>query len=105
MDAAKRKRLEAKGWKSGTVAEFLDLSPEESALIEIRLALSQQLKAKRQARQLTQEELAGLISSSQSRVAKAEAGDTSVTLDLLIRTLLALGSTQKDIARAIAGTR
>lgn len=40
---AKRSRLEANGWKVGTVAEFLDLAPEESALIETKLALSRRL--------------------------------------------------------------
>ena len=40
MDEEKKKRLEAKGWKVGTVAEFLELTPEEAMLFEIKLALS-----------------------------------------------------------------
>jgi len=41
MNQAKKKRLEKKGWRLGTVAEFLDLTPDESAYIEMKIALSQ----------------------------------------------------------------
>lgn len=102
MDQAKRERLEAKGWKVGTVAEFLELSPEESALVEIRLALSRSLRERR-ARQMTQAELAQKIQSSQPRVAKAEGGDKSVSLDLLLRAILATGATPTDIGNVISG--
>ena len=70
MDKAKRKRLEAKGWKVGTAGEFLGLSPEETRYIELKLALSEHLRRRRVRRKLTQEQLAKLLSSSQSRVAK-----------------------------------
>jgi len=50
---------------------------------------------------LTQTELAKHLGSSQSRVAKLEAGDTSVSLDLLIRGLLAVGASRKDVAQAL----
>ena len=33
MDLAKRQRLEAAGWKIGTVAEFLELTPVESKIV------------------------------------------------------------------------
>ena len=102
MRNQKKKRLESKGWKVGTPAEFLDLTPEESAYIELKLILSKTLREKRQKSALTQVELAHLIESSQSRVAKMEAGDPSVTLDLLIHSLLALGATRLDLARVIA---
>jgi hypothetical protein len=39
MDSKKRERLEAKGWKIGDAADFLELTPEESAIVEMRLAL------------------------------------------------------------------
>ncbi len=103
MEPAKRQKLEAAGWKVGTVAEFLDLSPEEEAIIEIRLSLSKSLKKFRQQQQLSQQKLADNISSSQSRVAKMEASDPSVSIDLLIKSLLALGATREDIALAISG--
>ena len=102
MREAKRQRLEAKGWRVGTVEEFLQLSPEESAYVELRLKLSDGLKERRQQQNLTQVDLAKLVKSSQSRVAKMEAGDPSVSLDLLIRSLLALGASSRDLARIIA---
>jgi DNA-binding XRE family transcriptional regulator len=101
MDKAKRKRLEAKGWKVGTTSEFLGLSPEEARYIELKLALSEHLRRRRVRRKLTQEQLAKLLSSSQSRVAKMESGDPSVSLDLLIRSLLALGTSERDLAKVI----
>jgi hypothetical protein len=104
MDKAKRERLEAEGWKVGSVAEFLELTPEEVALIEIKLALSRSLRERRE-KQMTQAELAKRIESSQPRIAKAEGGDKSVSIDLLLRAILATGATPKDIGRIIAGIR
>ena len=101
VKAAKRKKLEANGWKVGSAAEFLDLSDEEVAYIELKLELAKRLKAARIRCRLTQKELAMRIDSSQSRVAKMEVGDRSVSLDLLIKSLLALGVTNEDIGKAI----
>ncbi|MEX1138486.1 MAG: helix-turn-helix transcriptional regulator [Bacteroidota bacterium] len=102
MKSAKRRRLEAKGWKFGTVQEFLNLSEEEAAYIELKLALSKNLQAVRRKKNLTQHELARRLKSSQSRVAKMEAGDPSVSLDLLIRSLLALGASRKHLAQMLS---
>lgn len=102
MDKAKRKRLESKGWKVGTVEEFLGLSPEESAYIELKLKLSESLKRYREEKNLTQSQLAQIVGSSQSRVAKMEVGDPSVSVDLLIRSLFALGVSKKEMGRIIA---
>ncbi len=101
MDEAKRKRLEEKGWKVGTVADFLELTPEETALIEIKLALSRNLKERRQ-KSMTQIELAEKLHSSQPRIAKAENGDASVSIELLIRAILATGATPQEIGQVIA---
>jgi DNA-binding XRE family transcriptional regulator len=103
MELTKRQKIEAAGWKVGTAADLLQLSPEEVDIIEIRLSLSRSLKQLRKDKQLSQQELAKDISSSQSRVAKMEAGDPSVSIDLLIRSLLSLGAARKDIALAISG--
>lgn len=97
-------RLEAAGWTVGNASDFLGLSPEETAFIELKLALSKRLKQQRESQQLTQQALAKRIKSSQSRVAKMEAGDPSVSLDLLVRTLLSAGATAQDIAEAIQNT-
>ena len=102
MRKAKRTRLEKKGWKVGTVRDFLGLSDEEAAYVELRFRLATTLRTQRQKKRLSQSELAKRIGSSQSRVAKMEAGDPSVSLDLLIRSLLALGATSRDLARAIS---
>jgi ribosome-binding protein aMBF1 (putative translation factor) len=102
MDAKKRKRLAAAGWQVGSVAEFLDLSAEEAQLVEMRLALSESLKARRTRAHLSQSALAKRLGSSQSRVAKMEAADATVSLDLLIRGLLALGATPREVAAALS---
>ena len=95
------KRVNALGWKDGTVAEFLGLTPQESALIEIKLALSRKLRERREKR-MTQAQLAKEIQSSQSRIAKAETGDKSVSIELLVRAMLATGATPKEIGKTIA---
>lgn len=102
MNRAQWKRLQAKGWKEGSVADFLDLTPEETAFVEIKLRLSDAVRSLRRKSDLTQVQLAERLGSSQSRVAKIEAGDPSVSLDLLTRSMLALGASKKDIARALA---
>ena len=102
MDKRKKKKLAGKSWKGGTVAEFLGLSAEESAYIEMKLALSEKLKERRLLKKLTQAQLAKAIDSSQSRVAKMEAGDPTVSIDLLVKSLLALGVTRKELGRTIS---
>ena len=101
MKATTRKKLEKNGWKIGTPAELLGLSPEEVEYIEVKLALSRALRRQRLKHKLTQVQAAKRLNSSQSRVAKMEAGDPSVSIDLLIRSLLALGATTKTVARSI----
>ena len=102
MDKRKKERLAKKGWKTGSVAEFLDLSAEESAYIEMKLALSEKLRERRRRKKLTQAALAKAIESSQSRVAKMEAGDPTVSLDLLVKSLLALGVSKKELGQTIS---
>lgn len=102
MDKAKSKRLEAKGWKVGTIDEFLGLTAEETAYLEVKLALSRKIRELRREKKLTQVQVAKLLKSSQSRVAKIEAGYATVSLDLLIRSLIALGASRRDLGRFIA---
>jgi len=102
MKLEKRKQLEAAGWKVGTVREFLDLTDEEAALIELKLDLARAVKAERIRRKMTQDELGRLLGSGQSRVAKMEAGDPSVSIDLLVRSLLRMGATRRDLARHLS---
>ena len=102
MNKSKRANLAKKGWKLGSADEFLKLSAEEAAYIELKLALSEKLKEKRLRKKLTQAELARLIHSSQSRIAKMEAGDPTVSVDLLVKSLLALGVSRKELGRSIS---
>jgi DNA-binding XRE family transcriptional regulator len=101
METSKRQQLEAKGWTVGDAADFLALTPEESLMVEMRLALSRRLKDRRK-QSMTQAELAMKIGSSQPRVAMAENGDLSVSIELLIRSLLATGVTAQEIGQIIA---
>lgn len=105
MKAAKRKRLAAAGWVVGDAKQFLRLTDEEAEFVELKLALVDGLKQRRLEQSLTQKELAHRLASSQSRVAKMEAGDGSVSLDLLVRSLFALGATRREIAQMVAGRR
>jgi len=104
MREQKKRRLEAAGWKIGTASELLGLSADEEAYIEIRLRLAKGLKNRRLKRRVTQTELAQAIHSSQSRIAKMEAGDPTVSIDLLIRTLLALGVSSGELGDMISGS-
>ena len=101
MDKRKKAKLAKKGWTVGSAAEFLDLSAEESAYLEMKLALSEKLKEKRIRKRLTQKQLADALESSQSRIAKMEAGDRSVSLDLLVKSLLAIGVSKKELGKTI----
>ncbi len=101
MTKAKIKKLEAKGWKVGSAEDFLGLSTEEAVYVEVKLAFSDLLRKLREDQKLTQIAAAKRLHSSQSRVAKMEAGDPSVSLDLLVRSLLALGASNIDLAKAI----
>jgi DNA-binding XRE family transcriptional regulator len=98
MNTKKRQKLEKAGWKVATAEAFLNLSKEEVLLMELKLALVGEIRKKRRSKSLTQSQLADLINSSQSRIAKMEAGDPSVSTDLLLRTLFALGRSTDQIA-------
>ena len=102
MRASTTKRLKAAGWNVGTVKDFLKLSNEEAALVEVKLALVAAVKQARRKRGLSQTELALRMRSSQSRVAKIETGDPSVSIDLIVRALLATGATRRELQRAFA---
>jgi predicted XRE-type DNA-binding protein len=100
MDKRKKKILESKGYKIGSTEDFLGLSKEESEYIELKLSLSQELAQQRKQKKLTQIQLAKMLKSSQSRVAKMECGDPTVSLDLLVKSLLAIGVSKESIAKA-----
>jgi DNA-binding XRE family transcriptional regulator len=102
MESKKRKRLEAAGWRIGSAAEFLGLNDEEATIVELKLGLADAVKENRMRHRLTQEQLGKLLGSSQSRVAKIEAADSSVSIDLMVRSLLRMGASRKEVASYIA---
>ena len=104
MRTGKLKRLQAAGWKAGSVQEFLGLNDQEAALVELKLALVTAVREARRKHGLSQSDLAQRMHSSQSRVAKIETGDQSVSLDLIVRALFAAGATRRELQRAFAET-
>jgi ribosome-binding protein aMBF1 (putative translation factor) len=101
MKKEKIKNLEKKGWKVGTVSEFLNLSREEEEYIEMKLTLAHYFQELRKKKNLTQLQVAAKIKSSQSRVAKIEHAESSVSLDLIVRSIIALGSSKKEIGKVM----
>lgn len=101
MNNAQKARLKNAGWRIGTAEEFLGLSRDEALLVEMKLALGEILRRHRVSRHLTQEALAEKLGSSQSRIAKLEAGARGGTLDLLFRALFVTGLKPDDIFREI----
>jgi len=102
MQEAKQNRLESAGWRVGDTADFLELSAEETAFVELKLALADCLRETRRQQCWTQGQVARRLGSSQSRVAKMEAADASVSLDLLVRALMTLGVSRAEVGRVIA---
>jgi DNA-binding XRE family transcriptional regulator len=105
MRADKRKRLEAAGWRVGDAKDFLGLDEVDAQLVEMKLTLARKLRELRQQFEITQAELAKRLGSSQSRIAKIEAGDPSVSMELLMRSLLAAGANRSEIAKSLASRR
>ncbi|MBA3887795.1 MAG: helix-turn-helix domain-containing protein [Acidobacteria bacterium] len=101
MRAAKRRNLERAGWTVGDAGDFLALSVDERRFVEVKLALADGLRRRREQLRLTQTEAARRVGSSQSRVAKMEAADRSVSTDLLLKSLFRLGASPRDVARLL----
>lgn len=105
MRNSKRTKLERGGFKVSSVQEFLGLSDQEMALIDLKVRLVEMLRVVRQSKGVTQHELATRLGSSQSRVAKMEAGGVEVSLDLICKSLFALGVSPRAIGKTIAAPR
>jgi DNA-binding XRE family transcriptional regulator len=104
MDEQKRKRLEAAGWAVGDASDFLGLTPVEAELVELKTKLALFAKEQRKVSNMSQDALAKMMGSSQSRVAKIESGDPTVSLDLIVRALLTSGVTREELAEVIMGS-
>jgi len=101
MEQTKIERLKAEGWEVGNTSDFLGLTPEELAFIDLKIALIKRLKQLRISQNISQESLAEKIKSSQAKVDKIEAGDRSVSVDLILKTMFSLGATNQDIVEAL----
>ena len=101
MNAAKRKKLEKAGWSVGSASDFLELSEAESTVVEIKIGLTKLLKDQRKRKRVTQIELAKRIGSSQSRIAKIESADRSVSIKLIVKSLVSLGASLNEIGGTI----
>jgi Helix-turn-helix len=101
MSTLLEKKLQGTDWQIGDAADFLQLSVEESALIDIRLSLAQAAKQSRVQHALPQTELAKRMKSNQSHITKIESADPSVSIDLMVRALLASGAGRADVVRAL----
>ena len=102
MKSKRRKELEAKGWKFGGVEDFLGLTEEELEYIEVKITLGEMVKDYREKKGLTQVAAAEILNSSQSRLSKIETADPTVSIDLQIKSLLALGASKQEIGQKIA---
>lgn len=91
MNAAKRKALEAAGWKVGDAADFLEMSDEERQLLDARVALALAIRQQREAHHLSQKQLGAKLKTSQPRVAKIERAASDVSIDQLVRAFTAAG--------------
>jgi predicted XRE-type DNA-binding protein len=100
--ADRRKKLERSGWVVGDADDFLGLSADERRFVQVKLALADGLRHRREQLGLTQVQVAERFGSSQSRVAKMEAADRTVTTDLLLKSLFRLGASPRDVARLLA---
>jgi len=102
MKPDKRRKLETAGWRVGDARDLLGLTSGEAEFVEIKLALARRLRELRKEHAWTQAELAERLGSSQSRVAKMEAADSTVSVDLLVRSLLAAGANRREVGRVVA---
>ncbi|MCC7473790.1 MAG: XRE family transcriptional regulator [Pirellulales bacterium] len=91
MDTAKRKAIEAAGWKVGDAADFLEMDSEERQLLDARVKLALAIRQQRQAHGLTQKDLSSKLKTTQPRVAKIERAASDVSMDQLIRAFAAAG--------------
>jgi predicted XRE-type DNA-binding protein len=105
MNADRKKRLEAAGFKFGTVGELFNLSEAEELLVEVKVALAEAIRELREVRSLSQADLARLIGSGQARVSKLERSLESTSLDTLFRCMIVLGASRQDLAETIGHSR
>lgn len=105
MKRAKREQLVKMGYKVADTQNFLGLSDEEIAVIDLKVSLIQKLREVRKAAGVTQRQLAKLMKSSQSRVAMLEGGSSDASLELLCKALFVLGVSSKELGKTISASK
>ena len=101
MNKQLKAKLERAGWRVGDAQDFLELTPQEVLLLQLKESLGGAVREMRTRHQITQAELAKRMHSSQARVARIEGADTSVSLDLMLQALLASGASRAEVNRAL----
>jgi len=98
MDKKVQSALEEAGYRFMDAADFLELTEEERQLVELRMVIRRKIRFQREKLNMTQQQLAKKMNSSQSRVAKMESGASDVSLDLMFRGFFAAGGRLSDLA-------
>lgn len=84
-----------------SIQELLGLSDADVLLIDLKIVLKAAVKKHRLKVGMTQKALAELIDSSQSRIAKLEGGDSSVSIDMMINCLFHMGVKELGLASIV----
>ena len=95
------KRIKAAGYKVTTADEWLGLTPEESQLVDIRLALAEQLEEVRKEKGISQAQLAARMGTKQSGIARMVNRPETSSMDNLVKGLIALGVPISKIAACL----
>ena len=95
-------RMDAAGWKTVTIAEFLDLTPEDMAFIQVRRTFARAVRNRREVSGLSRTALAETLGLSETQIALMEGNASSISMDVMLRAFLAMGATQNDLAEALA---
>ena len=98
----RRAELARKGAVSMTVQEWLGLDDAEMQVVELRVRLAREVRRRREAAGLRQEELAGRIGVSQPRVVSIESA-ASVSLDAVILAFFATDGGLAELAEVVGG--
>lgn len=102
MDARTKKALERAGWTHGSYADFLQLTPEEKMIVDMRIAATLELERQRRATRLSQAEVARRMGTRQPNVSALFRNPGGATLDTLCRALAAYGLGRREIAACLS---
>lgn len=102
MNQSKTTQLEQAGWVPDETRDFLEMSRADVQLVELKMKLGEYMRDARRHRRWSQEQMAENIGSSLAQIIMMEAADPSISLDLMVKALLSMGASPRDIGRALA---